>query len=326
MIEVLRPGLLTTVQDLGRPRHRAEGVPCAGALDRVALRVANALAGNPGDAAGLEITLNGPRLHFQADALVALAGAAVDARLDGAPIPGLRPVRVRTGETLEIGGSTTGCRCYLALAGGIDVPAVLGSRSTYLLGGFGGVEGRALRAGDRLSLGPASPAARAAMARIDGHVGPWGARPDVLPPYGGPIHLLTGAHFQRLTGGSRERLFGEAFRLARDSDRMGCRLDGGELALVAPLELLSEGVAVGTVQLPPGGAPIILMADGGTTGGYPRIGHVATVDLPLLAQLRPGDSFRFRPISLDEAQRRLRDRERELARLADVLRLRMTHG
>jgi antagonist of KipI len=326
VIEVLRPGLLTTVQDLGRHGHRAEGVPVGGALDAAALRVANALVGNPAGAAGLEITLTGPRLHFHADALAALAGAPAEARLDGEALPALRPIRIRAGETLEIGGLRSGCRTYLAVAGGIDVPLVLGSRGTCLIGRFGGFQGRQLAAGDRLPLGEPGAAARAAIGRIQRHVGGWGARGDVLPPYGAIVPLLPGAHFQRLTGGSRERLFAETFRVGRDSDRMGCRLESAELSLVAPLETVSEGAAVGTVQLPPGGSPIVLMADGGTTGGYPRIGHIPAVDLPLLAQLRPGDSFRFRPISLDEAQRRLRDRERELARLSHVLRLRMTHG
>jgi antagonist of KipI len=317
MIEVLRPGLLTTIQDLGRAGYQDQGVPLGGALDPIALRVANLLVGNPAGAAGLEVTLAGPRLHFRSGGLVALAGATLDARLGGEALPPLRPSRIGAGDTLELGNVRHGCRAYLAVAGGLTVPPVLGSRSTYLLGRFGGLDGRALRSGDRLPVGstPSAPPAR--------HVAQWGASPEVLPRYGDTIRLLPGAHAAALTESSRRQLFAAEFHLGRDSDRMGCRLEGPELALSRPIELLSEGVVPGTIQLPPGGSPIVLLADGGTTGGYPRIAHVASVDLPLLAQLRPGDSLRFQPISLQEAHRLLVARERMLALLDSAIRMRL---
>ena len=328
MIEVLRPGLLTTVQDTGRTGFQDQGVPAGGAADPVALRVANLLVGNPMGAAGLEMTLAGPRLRFARDTVVALGGAPMAAEVDGVPVSPWRPVRIRAGETLEVGGARTGCRAYLACAGGIDVPAVLGSRSTYLPSAFGGFEGRALRTGDRLPVGEAGAQAAAILAGIDGRgsgAAAWWAAPSALPAYSPDPELLLipGSHTAALTHSARAMLFGQRFRVSPHSDRMGCRLEGAGLALSAPLELTSEGVAPGTVQLPPGGSPIVLLADGGTTGGYPRVGHVATVDLPLLAQLRPGDTLRFRETNLDAAHRRLRSREVGLLRLADAIRLRV---
>ena len=327
MIEVLRPGLLTTVQDLGRPGLGAQGVPPGGAADAVALRVANLLVGNAPGAAGLELTMAGPRLRFARDTLVALGGAEMQAEVDGVPVGAWRAVRVRAGETLDVGGAHGGCRAYLACAGGIGVATVLGSRSTYLPAGFGGMEGRALRAGDRLALGEAGEDAAAVWSAIEREgrtAASWRVAPGALPAYGPEptLRLLPGSHTAALTPDARALLFAEPFRVSPRSDRMGCRLEGPALALAAPLELTSEGVAVGTVQLPPGGSPIVLLADGGTTGGYPRIGHVATVDLPLLAQLRPGDPLRFRATARDEAHRLLRAREREIDRLAHALRLR----
>jgi antagonist of KipI len=329
VIEVLRPGLLTTVQDLGRPGFRDQGVPVGGAADAVALRVANLLVGNPQSAAGVEMTLAGPRLHFTRDTLIALGGAEMDAELDGAPVGFWRPVRVRAGATLDVGGARAGCRAYLTCAGGIDVPPVLGSRSTYSPARFGGLDGRPLRAGDRLPVGEAgvrADAVRGAMEREGRGTGaaPWFVSPSALPAYGPDPELLLipGSHAAALTPEARADLFGGRFRVSPRSDRMGCRLDGPALALAAPLELTSEGVAPGTVQLPPGGSPIVLGADGGTTGGYPRVGHVATVHHPLLAQLRPGDTVRFRETTVAEAHLLLRARERGIDALAHALRLR----
>lgn len=329
MIEVLRAGLLTTVQDLGRTGFQDQGVPVGGAADPVALRIANLLVGNPQSHAGLEMTLAGPRLRFARTALIALGGAGMTADIDGVPVPFWRPVRVRAGETLDLRAARTGCRAYLACAGGIAVPPVLGSRATYLPSAFGGLEGRALRTGDRLTVGRESTRSAAVRTSIEREgrrngAASWRVAPGALPAYRSEPELLLmpGSHADALTEASRAQLFGARFRVSQHSDRMGCRLEGPALALSAPVEVTSEGVAAGTVQLPPGGSPIVLMADGGTTGGYPRIGHVATVHLPLLAQLRPGDHLRFRQTTLEEAHRLLRERERGLDLLADALRLR----
>lgn len=332
-IRVLRAGLLTTVQDDGRRGHQHEGVPESGAMDAWALRVANLLVGNGARDAALELTLAGPRLHFAESALVVLTGATMRATVDGDPVPGWRPVLLAAGATLDIGAASAGARGYLAVAGGIDVPHVLGSRSTYLRAALGGLDGRALRAGDLLPTGAASPLAlgiadalrhRGSSPSATCSVATWGAAREIRPDHAPApwLRLTSGTHAGLLTGASQALLFGESFRVSPQSDRMGYRLDGPALALTQPLELRSEAVAFGTVQLPPAGAPIVLMADRQTTGGYPRIGEVATVDHPLLAQLRPGDTLRFRPVSLSEAQRAYVARERDLALFAEGIRLR----
>lgn len=328
-LRVLHPGLLTTVQDLGRSGHQREGIPVSGAMDPFALRVANLLVGNGDDAAALELTLTGPTITFERPALVALTGAELEATVDSQHVPMWRPIRVPGGATLTCGAVRRGCRAYLAVAGGIDVPPVLGSRSTYLRAGIGGHLGRALRRGDVLPCGEPSELAMriaTAFARDDRSlaIAPWGAGSTLRATYGGApvVRLLPGAHAAALTPASRERLHGAEFRVAPQSDRMGYRLEGAPLELAEPLELLSEPVTFGTVQLPPGGNPIILMADRQTTGGYPRVGEVAAVDLPLLAQVKPGDRVRFRAISLDEAQALYLAREQELAQARQAIAIR----
>ena len=327
-IAVLEPGLLTTVQDLGRRGHERDGVPGGGAMDAFALRAANLLVGNGEGEAGLEITLGGPTLRFERAALIALGGAELRAEADGAEIPAWHAARVPAGTVLSFRGPGSGCRAYLAIAGGIDLPRVLGSRSTFLRAGIGGLEGRALRRGDTLPLGAPSPLAERIAAAIEpgaggatvAHTGVGVAlRPDYAERP--TVALMPGAHTDALSPGSRVRLFGSGLRVSPESDRMGYRLEGAVLELRAPMEILSEPVAFGTVQLPPDGRPIVLMADRQTTGGYPRIGEVATVDLPLLAQLKPGDSLCFRPCSVDEAQARLLARERGFARLRQAISL-----
>jgi len=311
---VLHPGQLATVQDGGRVGHQAEGIPVAGAMDELSLRVANLLVGNDEHAAALECTLVGPTLRFDEHALIALAGADLGVKADGVTLPLWRPICLPAGTTLSAASAVRGCRDYLAVAGGIDVPPVLGSRSTYLRASLGGVDGRALRRGDRLALGAATELGRrigAAVARARGReriaIATWGASASLVPFYtsSATVRVLEGAHASLLTPDSMERMWSAEFRVGAQSDRMGYRLESGDspLTLGAPCEILSEAVAFGTVQLPPGGNPIVLMADRQTTGGYPRIGEVASVDLPLVAQLRAGDRLRFRPVSLDEAQR-----------------------
>jgi antagonist of KipI len=316
---VLQSGLFTTVQDLGREGHQRDGIPVSGAMDRWALRVANLLVGNDEGAAALEITLVGPSLTFDAPALIALTGADLGAVVGDVPVSLWHPLWVPAGASLGFRGGAPGCRTYLAVAGGIDVPSVLGSRSTYVRAGIGGHMGRALRRGDALGWGAPPTLAEHIMAGVhhtDRRAAParWGAAPSLRPRYSDTpvVRLLPGTHADLLTDASAEALHGSPFRIAPQSDRMGFRLEGTPLELREPVELLSEGVTFGTVQLPPGGQPIVLMADRQTTGGYPRIGEVASVDLPLIAQLRPGDRVHFRRCSLEEAQVEYLAHEREL--------------
>ena len=312
-IRVARAGLLTTIQDLGRHGHQHQGVPESGAMDTNAARIANLLVGNDDDAAVIEATLAGPTLVFERDTLLALGGADFGARLDGESLPPWRSRQARAGATLELGAARTGCRGYIAFAGGVDVPLVLGSRGTYLPAGFGGFRGRALRADDVIPLGTS------AGRRVGGASGPRAVAAASLPRYGHTLRAIPGDHLERLSIGMREMMFGAQFIVSPRSDRMGYRLEGAVLDTSAMPELLSAAVTMGTIQLPSDGVPIVLMADRQTTGGYPRLGQVATVDLGAAAQLRPGDMVRFEEISLDEAQRLYLERERAVDALRRAL-------
>lgn len=330
-LTILGAGLQTTVQDLGRTAHQRDAIPAGGAMDRLAARAANLLIGNAEDAALLETTLIGPAIRFDQQTLIALTGGDCSATIDGRPVGNWRPLLVAAGGTLRFGQPRVGCRTYVAVAGGIDVPLVFGSRATYLRGNFGGLEGRALRAGDVLRTLSPAPCTRAMVATIErslARAARWTLGLSLRPDYSDrpTVRVIEGAHMALLSEQARERLVGESFRVSASSDRMGYRLEGKPLDLRASTELLSEGVAFGTVQLPPGGSPIVLMADRQTTGGYPRVAEVASVDLPLIAQLKPGDALRFRVISLDEAQRLYLARETELAQARLSLSLRFSHG
>jgi antagonist of KipI len=280
---VLAPGLQTTLQDLGRIGHRHLGVGTAGALDAYSLRVANLLVGNDEGAAALEITLQGPRLRLHRAARIAITGADIDAHVDGVAIPGWRPVELPAGSELVLGPCRRGARAYLAVAGGIGSGAILGSASTDLRAGFG----RALAAGDRLGA--------ASIANVDAvRIAPWwiDPQPDLDLRHAQAIRVLPGQDAIAPAGA----LFAHPWRVAAQSNRQGLRLQGDALHLAHPGDRLSEPVAPGTIQLPPDGQPIVLLAEAQTVGGYPRIGHVITADLPRLAQRRPGDSVQFVPV------------------------------
>lgn len=321
-IRILKPGLLATVQDLGRFGLQKVGVPVGGAMDAGAARAANLLVGNDEGEAVLELTLGGTELLLEEDGLLAVCGADVEAEADGVPLPFWRPVLVRKDVKIKFGVCRSGCRSYVAIWGGLDVPERLGSRSTYLRGGFGGHEGRALKAGDTLRAKAArklSVSLRESLPAIPFGRGfaaaSWHAAHFAVAshPEETVIRAMPGAHFPLLTEESQSELFGGTFRIGIQSDRMGCRLESThKLQLRQPLELLSEAVAAGTVQLPPDGNPIVLLADRQTTGGYPRIAHVASVDIPVFAQLKPGDRFRFEAVTQREAERLYFASERDL--------------
>lgn len=307
-IHVTKPGLLTTVQDLGRTGSYRFGVTTGGAADAGALRLANLLVGNPEGAAGLEITLAGPTLQFAEESLVAICGGDFEVTIAGRPLPMWRPVWLKAGVELTVGAARSGCRSYLAVAGGFAVPRVLGGRGTYLAAGFGGFEGRALRVGDVLKVGPALAWARRLAAALAGEQ-PWNpVRWEVgaaaRPRYSAApaVRVVRGPQWDWFSGEARERFLGGRFTVTLRSDRMGLRLAGAMLNLEAPREMVSQGIVVGTVQVPPDGQPIVLLADGQTIGGYPKIAVVATSDLALLAQLRPGDTIGFQEVAVAEAQ------------------------
>ena len=324
-IVVLKPGLLTTLQDAGRRGYAALGVGAAGPMDEVAFRLANALVGNNPGATALEMTLLGPRLRFDSDALIALTGADFDAKIGTSTPAAWRPLHITAGSILDCGRARHGACGYLAIAGGFAVDCVLGSTATDVNARLGPFGGRALTSGAVLPLAarrgqssrlgtndagavPTTPFSSASVWSLDPR--PWFDADAVQP-----IRLIRGTHFEALDAASRAVLFGAGFRIGTDSNRTGFRLDGVRLALATSLELVSEPVAFGTLQLPPGGQPIALMAEHPTLGGYPRIGQVAAIDLPRLAQRRPGETLRFLEIGLDEAQTRYLAREHEIARM-----------
>jgi len=313
-VTVLKPGLLSTVQDGGRPGHAAVGVGRAGAMDVPAWRLANALAGNRGDEAALECTLLGPTLRFERAAWIALTGAPIQAHVGEVTLPPWTACHLPAGSVLQLGGMAVGCRSYLAVRGGFDVPPVLGSRSSDLHARLGHEAGRALQAGDMLPIGPGAPRGPDTTQSV--HAACWGLDPQPWFDFAlEPITLLRGSHWSQLDEASQQRLHGARFGIGKDSNRTASRLDGQTLQLRAPLELISEAALPGTVQLPPSGQPIVLMAEAPVTGGYPRIGQVAAVDLPRFAQRRPGDAVCFRHGSLEDAIARLATRERALDRL-----------
>jgi len=306
-------GFLTSVQDLGRTGFRQSGVSLGGALDTHALRVANALVGNDENAAGLEATLGTVRLRFEDERLVAWCGGAFSVQIGDENLPAGHAGLVTKDDELTIVAPKNGGRAWLAISGGIDVPLLLGSRSTDLRGSFGGYAGRALRDADVLVLGSHAASAPLSDKR---RVSEWGAPATwtTMAPENVVLRVVRGTDWDRFTPEAQRSLVTSAFTVSGDSDRMGARLEGPELRRVEPGDLLSEAVAPGTLQVPPNGQPILLLGDCQTIGGYPKIAHVITVDLPIAAQLWPGNSVRFEEVSLEEAQRLLREREEDFAR------------
>lgn len=288
MMVVLRPGALDLVMDLGRPGFRDQGVPEGGAADAPALVAANRLVGNVDGAAGLEITLSGPELSFPAGAVVAWTGADLTASVDGVALSAGRKHEIRPGGILKFGRVESGVRAYLAIAGGIDVPKVLGSRSTFLPGGWGGWQGRALKSGDCLPLGNAA-------SRLE-----WARLPALRRKQSSELRVLPGPQLGGFSDAALSRFLNQAFSVHADTNRIGIRLVGEALDYRKG-EIDSQPVLPGAIQVPPAGQPIILGWDGPVTGGYPVIAGIISADLPRLAQLGPGDNLSFRIVSHEEA-------------------------
>jgi biotin-dependent carboxylase-like uncharacterized protein len=309
-LRVMAPGLATSLQDLGRFGHQALGVPVSGALDEPSLRVANALVGNAEDEACLEIRMIGPTLRVDAPAVrVALAGTDTQLEiLSGSRVPAWRSVRLERGQSFCIGMVRDSSCAYLAVEGGFDVPAVFGSRATYARGGFGGFDGRALKEGDRLPLrlasAPRRQELRAAM------------RPEEAT---GAIRVVLGPQDDHFTAEALRTFLASAYSITPHSDRMGLRLAGPALEHRSGHDILSEGIASGSIQVPGTGQPIILLADRQTTGGYPKIATVASADLPRLGRARPGDQLRFRAVSVEDAASARRAQEAAIRACIEML-------
>jgi antagonist of KipI len=293
VLRVIEPGLFTTVQDLGRPQAIAAGVPPGGAMDRFAHRAANLMVGNAEGDATLECTLTGPHLAVEHSCLVAITGADLDPRVNGQVAPMWTGIFLGQGDQLTFGARRSGGRAYIAVAGGIEADRWLGSASTYLMAARGGFHGRNLKAGDQ--IGTAREAARPA---ISGHHLMERLRPQYDEH---TLFAIAGPHVKRLDPGGRAALFGAAFKVSREADRMGYRLDGARLA-TSGNELLSFGLTAGAVQVPHGGQPILLMADHQTAGGYPVVAVVVSASMTVAAQLVPGDELHFKEVTLERAR------------------------
>jgi antagonist of KipI len=307
-IEIAKPGLLTSVQDLGRYGHQEFGVPVAGPMDSFSHRLANQLVGNDAADATLEVTLIGPELVIEAETTVAIAGAQFETTCDGRPVPMGASFAVQPGQRLKFGRLVQGARAYLAVAGGILTTPVLGSRATHLVSRMGGLDGRALLAGDRLPV--LAKAGSRPMRKAVGLTLPTSGRAR--------LRVVPGPQDEWFPPEAKRMMAGVSFRVSPRSNRMAYRLEGPPLPRIREGDLISEPVGLGAIQIPAAGEPILLMADRQTAGGYPKIGHVISADLPLAGQLAPGDFIEFILCSRQEAVTALIARERQLLRFADL--------
>jgi antagonist of KipI len=307
-LHIAKPGLLTTVQDLGRFGYQATGVPVAGPMDSFSHRLANQLAGNEPEAATLEITLIGPDLIVDADTTIAIAGAQFEVTCDDRLVPSGTSFNVRRGQRIKFGRIQQGARAYMAVAGGIQTEPVLGSRATHLVSHMGGFSGRALVSGDRVPI----------LSGLE--QGPPRKSAGLMLPSKGRalLRVIAGPQADWFEADALKTIAGVSFRISPQSNRMGYRLQGPPITQVHEGELISEPVGIGAIQVPSAGGPILLMADRQTAGGYPKIGYVITADLPLAGQLAPGDFIEFHVCTHQEAVTALISRERQLLRVADL--------
>ncbi|MFN7250101.1 MAG: biotin-dependent carboxyltransferase family protein [Anaerobacillus sp.] len=316
-IVVNQGGVMTTIQDLGRYSYQRYGVVVGGAMDSFSHKLANLIVGNNLNEATLEITLVGPELYIIEDTLFSICGASFQAKINDVRVPMGRPIFVKRGTTLKIGRCLNGCRAYIAFQGGIDTPFVLNSRSTYERGKFGGLCGERLKKGDIIPLKEQVQKKNF----LNVHHDFYSTTRWFVNPYrtSKEIRVTEGRQRCLFTEEAIQSFFTTKYQITVNSDRMGYRLKGEALQLKQKVELISEATVFGTVQVPPDGQPIVLMADRQTTGGYPKIANVISVDLPMLAQLKPGDEVHFKEVSLKEAQKLYVEQELDLKKLAFIL-------
>ncbi|TDO20204.1 5-oxoprolinase subunit C family protein [Pedobacter duraquae] len=327
-IKVLKTGVLSTIQDLGRMSYLSEAIPQSGAMDSLSARVANKALGNQDDCATIEFTYGDAAIESKTDLLIAYAGSGSILTVNEETLPMERPLFIPAGNIILINHAVYGARIYLAIAGGWDVPLVMGSKSTYLPAGFGGYLGRVLKKGDLLNnakqLSDVSLAFLKFLCGDRINYPKWSiAKRKMLPGHLYEIRIVPGREFGWFDAQSILDLLSAEFSVGAKSNRMGYQLGGAKMKRVRQQELLSTAICPGTVQVSGDGGMILLMADCQTTGGYPRIAQVALVDLPLCAQLRPGDTFRFIEISRQEAEDLAIRRERDLARLTRAVELKV---
>ncbi len=320
-IKVISPGLATSVQDLGRPGYYHLGIPISGGMDRLALRAANMLVGNDEGAAVLEAVFMGPELAFTSDATVAVTGAAMPPKVDGDQQASWAAFAVKAGQVLSFDFLQAGARAYIAVSGGIDVPVVLGSRSTYPLGALGGFQGRNLAAGDELAIGPGSGSGA-------GHSIPEALRR--LPGTPAELRVLTGIYWHRITEAAGERFFDEVWKVAPEADRIGYRFRGGTpLEFVERVQPFGAGsdpsnivdgcYPYGSIQVPGGTEPIVLHRDAVSGGGYFMLGTVISADMDLIGQLQPHTPTKFVAVTMDQALQARHDRQGLIAKMRESL-------
>ncbi|KKI88930.1 KipI antagonist [Bacillus sp. SA1-12] len=323
-IKVIRPGLHASIQDLGRYGFQKYGVIVSGAMDTFSLRIANLLVGNEEGEAAVEVTLMGTSFIFEEDCLISVTGGDLSPAIDGEAVPQWRPVYIKKGSVLQFKACKSGCRSYLAVSGGFAIPEVMNSKSTYLRGGIGGYKGRVLQKGDRLHSHPIPQNMNALFQHLKRKcqsrsflVTTWfvNAVPFKKLKQAPMIRVILGGEFDRFTQASQSQFFSQEFQITPKSDRMGYRISGPILELKESFDLISEAVSHGTIQVPQDGNPIILLADRQTTGGYPRIANVVSVDLPVIAQLKPGETIRFMEITLEEAEQLYLKEEKRMEEL-----------
>lgn len=328
-ISVLSSGLLTTIQDLGRIGYQKYGVIVSGAMDTYAMRLSNIMVGNDENESVLEMTLIGPSLKLEKGTLFSLTGGNLSPTINEIKVPMGRPIYLTKDCILKFGSCIKGCRSYLAVAGGFDVPKVMGSKSTYLRAGFGGFNGRALRKDDVLSIGVKSQLSHEIIKKMediedngDFVSSGWYMKNFMMQnPDSTVIRVFEDRQFNAISEESINKFFNSKFNVENQSDRMGYRLSGEKIQLKEKLEMISEEVSVGTIQIPPDGNPIILLADRQTAGGYPKIAHVASVDIQKIVQLKPNDKITFKKITLKEAEKLYFKREKDIVELKKSMRL-----
>lgn len=323
-IKVLQPGMLATIQDLGRYGLQKFGVIVGGAMDANSLRIANLLVDNSENEGALEVTLFGTTLLFESDELIAITGGNLQPTIDGVKAPMWRPLLVRKGSVLKFGAAISGCRAYVSFSGGIKIPKAMGSKSTYIRAGIGGFKGRKMQKNDVFECNKRTKSGEALFKHLQIKENPlsWAVHytPFVTFTKTQTIRFIKGSEYERFDNDSLKKFFSTPYTITTHADRMGYRLDGESISLKDPFELLSEGVTFGTIQVPSNGQPIILMADRQTTGGYPKIGQVITADLPSLAQMQTNDQIYFKEVTLEDAQWALIHQEKKINELAFGLR------
>ena len=310
ILEIIEPGLLTTIQDRGRYGYQRFGVPVSGAMDTFALRAANLLVRNDQGAAALEMTVLGPRIRFLDDTWFALAGADLSPTLDGVPVVSWQTISAKKDSVLSFQGAQDGMRSYLAVAGGFDVPLVMGSRSTYTKTAMGGFEGRPLKPGDVLSSLDVASDAEFVELKLPEHI--------QAPTYGHKhqVRVILGPQKEAFTSSGIDTFLNSEYTVTIQSDRMGYRLEGPVIEHVSGPDIVSDGIPLGAIQVPGDGRPIVLLTDRGTTGGYTKIATVISTDIGILAQALPGDTITFQAIAIEDAHAILHDQEAALLTLA----------